>query len=237
MIKFLIGFNAASGLSREQSLRHYRDRHGPLVGSIAEFRRHVGGYVQNFALDGDGAPTSDMDGVSELWFDGWDTYDTAFAEPLYLEYIRPDEQRFADFASLLVVFADDVRIFGGDAAPSHKLLRFLRRSDAVSAGEFQGAWENEYAAAVASDPIVRRLATGYVQNRPLRRDDLAFAPSDGVDGVDEYGFGSAADLSAFLEAVREAGAPVNPIVGSVVQIATETHVVEPVASSSQKGRS
>jgi uncharacterized protein (TIGR02118 family) len=86
---------------------YWIEKHAPLVRSVPEFMRHVRKYVQ-FHCDphrAQGAPfggSVDYDGVGELWFDSLESMQKAFAEPRYLEVIRPDEVKFLDLEKCMI---------------------------------------------------------------------------------------------------------------------------------------
>jgi uncharacterized protein (TIGR02118 family) len=202
VIKFLIAFARAPGLSREASHAHYRVNHGPLVKSVPTFWNHVNGYVQNFVLEHAETRSAQIDGLSELWFDDWNSFAEAFADARYQEVIRPDEARFADFNHLLIVFANEVALFGGGGTPPIKLLRFIKRDDDIPPELFGETWRGRYAAAIASDHIIRKHASAYIQNRPKDSGENPFPLSEVFDGVDEYWFASMADIEPAMAAER-----------------------------------
>ncbi len=100
-----------------EAFRHYwRDVHAPLLLSCTDFARHVESYVQYHPVDG-GSPVAamfgvggDYDGVAVLTFRDEAAIARAFAEPRYLELVRPDEYRFIDVDRCLPVVADAVVI-------------------------------------------------------------------------------------------------------------------------------
>ena len=115
MVKFVVCVRRKPGISEEEFHRYWRDTHGPLVRSVPEFMRHVRRYVQSHAVTdarssfpaGGGPP---FDGFAELWFDDVEAIRRAFAEPRYLEVIRPDEPKFADLERCLVTITEETVI-------------------------------------------------------------------------------------------------------------------------------
>ena len=98
MIKLIICATRRSDLSFAEFDSYWRDKHGPLVRSVAEFARHVRKYVQCHRVESAvpfGIP-GNYDGVAELWFDSVEEAAKAFREPKYLEIIRADELKFVD---------------------------------------------------------------------------------------------------------------------------------------------
>jgi uncharacterized protein (TIGR02118 family) len=107
MIAMIACAKRKADMSLAEFNRYWIDKHAPLVRSVPEFMRHVRKYVQ-FHCDPhrpQGAPfggSVDFDGVGELWFDSLESMQTAFAEPRYLEVIRPDESKFLDLERCIV---------------------------------------------------------------------------------------------------------------------------------------
>ena len=102
------------GLSREEFSRYYRDTHGPLIRSATGFARHLVNYVQFHALDSAtpiaalfGA-SGDYDGVAALTFASEEAMTQAFAEPDYLNIVRPDEPNFVDLTGCLTFVTEPV---------------------------------------------------------------------------------------------------------------------------------
>ena len=98
MVKLIICATRKAGMTQEEFATYWREQHGPLVKSVTEFSRHVRKYVQCH-LTATAVPfgiAGQYDGVAELWFDSVEAAAAAFAEPKYLEIIRPDELKFAD---------------------------------------------------------------------------------------------------------------------------------------------
>lgn len=116
MIKLIILARRKPGTTFEEFDRYWGERHGAVIRSVPEFNRHIRRYVQSHRVPGatSGFPSgvSDYDGVAELWFDDVDSMNRAFAEPRYLEVVRPDELQFADIEAcqLLVVHEQEQHI-------------------------------------------------------------------------------------------------------------------------------
>jgi uncharacterized protein (TIGR02118 family) len=98
MIKLIICATRRADISHGEFDSYWRDRHGQLVKSVAEFARHVRKYVQCHLVESvtPFGVAGAYDGIAELWFDSADEARTAFSEPKYLEIIRPDELKFVD---------------------------------------------------------------------------------------------------------------------------------------------
>src|SRR5215510_8297755 len=77
-----------------------------------EFLRHFRTYVQCHVIaeafaDTPGAASS-YDGIAEVCADSLDEVQRAFAEPCYLEVIRPDEHKFLDLANCVFMVTEEV---------------------------------------------------------------------------------------------------------------------------------
>lgn len=112
MIKLIICASRRSDISHEDFDTYWKERHGPLVKSVAEFTRHVRKYVQCHLVESPvpfGIPGS-YDGVAELWFDNVEDAARAFREPKYLEIIRADELKFVDPAKCISFVTDELQV-------------------------------------------------------------------------------------------------------------------------------
>ena len=112
MVKLIICATRRSDVTREEFDSYWRDKHGPLVKSVAEFARHVRRYVQCHLVEG--APPFGVagayDGVAELWFDNVEEAARAFSEPKYLEIIRPDELKFVDPRKCISFMTEELQV-------------------------------------------------------------------------------------------------------------------------------
>ena len=110
MIKLTVCTARHPDMSHEEYLDYWRNRHGPLVASVPEFSRYIRKYVQCHPIPGTdtlfGSPC-DYDGVAELWFDSVDDMMKAFSDPKYLEIVRPDELKFADFSRCMSIVSEE----------------------------------------------------------------------------------------------------------------------------------
>jgi uncharacterized protein (TIGR02118 family) len=116
MIAMIACAKRKPGMSLEEFNRYWIERHAPLVHSVPEFMRHVRKYVQYHVTADDSTGTSpfgggaDHDGVGALWFDSRESMATAFAEPKYLEIIRPDELKFLDLERCVIFITQELVI-------------------------------------------------------------------------------------------------------------------------------
>lgn len=102
MLTVLVAAKRLPHLSLEQFTRYWLEEHAPLVLNVEPFARHLRRYVI-YPINGI-SDSSELvlgkfpgyDGIGELRFNDLDAMRTAFAEPKYLEIIRPDEDKFLD---------------------------------------------------------------------------------------------------------------------------------------------
>lgn len=87
-------------MSREEFLDYWHNSHGPLIRDEPELRRHLIGYEQHPAREGD---RSGWDGVAVQTFASWDDFIAMLSGPA-AEIMRNDEAKFLDTSSTKVVF-------------------------------------------------------------------------------------------------------------------------------------
>ena len=114
MLTVLVAAKRKPGILPEEFRDYWVNSHAPLVLSVEEFTRHLRRYVIYPLIGASGKDDFVLgqfpgyDGVGELRFDSLDAMKTAFAEPKYLEIIRPDEDKFLDRASCLTFLTDEL---------------------------------------------------------------------------------------------------------------------------------
>jgi hypothetical protein len=228
MLKFIIAFERPSGMSREDCHQYLRLSHGPRVASVPEFARHVRRYVQNYSLPelaALGRPRLVADGAAELWFDTPDTFVQAYAEPRYLQHIRPDESNFTNPTRYIATFTREATVWDGPAA-GIKMIRFLTVNEGVEPAAAKQAWSGGYANALAADRQARALVARYLQNWSIPSSENPFPLAESFEGVDELWFKNAADVPTFLDVERRVLAALSPaplmdLGASIAFIATE----------------
>jgi uncharacterized protein (TIGR02118 family) len=116
VVKVVVMLKRKAGMGLQEFHRYWKDVHGPLVLGVPELMRHIRKYVQCHAIDTGmsdtpGGPGA-YDGVAELWADNLDEVKKAFAEPRYLEIVRPDEHKFLDLANCVFMVTEEVTMKG-----------------------------------------------------------------------------------------------------------------------------
>lgn len=140
------------GLTVAAFQEHWRERHGPIIGSLPGLRR----YWQNHALGGV-LPWPGFDACSE--FDAADpaAFDAMFATEHYLTPGRADERRFVDRSRGGALLTRRI----GDPAPPGagrvRLLTFLRGDPVELAGVLAGPGRGAGALAVEAFARVPEL--------------------------------------------------------------------------------
>ena len=108
MVKLFAVLRRRPGMSVEEFVAHWRDRHGPLIADEPSLARHIVRYEQHVRhrpepLSG----TEDVDGVAVQWFTSMDAFVAFMSEPAYSELIAPDERRFLDLERLEFVITEE----------------------------------------------------------------------------------------------------------------------------------
>jgi len=98
MIKMTIILRRNPSMTHDEFVAYHKDDHASLFSQLPEAKQYVRRYVQchpgNAALPG--LPESNIDGITELWFDSMADLENLFSSPVYSETIRPDEEKFLD---------------------------------------------------------------------------------------------------------------------------------------------
>lgn len=112
MIKLTVCAVRKPGMSFEAFDTYWRERHAPLIRETREFSRHVRRYVQCHGVQSAGSfgAPAPYDGIAELWFDDVESMRRAFAEPRYMEVIRPDELAFVDIGRCLSYVSEEFEV-------------------------------------------------------------------------------------------------------------------------------
>jgi hypothetical protein len=206
VIKLICFIKRKAGLSRSAFREHWLQRHGPLVASLPDFRRHIVRYEQNCRLDSDyerdeGGEGSGYDGVTVQWFESRRDFYAFAMEPSYKDTIFIDEDRFLDRASISFVLTEDADIvFDDDPARNAagvKLIAALQRLPALDRDAFRHHWATQHAAIFRDTPALARHVAAYHQNRRLDK-DYERDQGGGFDGVTEQWYASENDFQAFV---------------------------------------
>lgn len=102
------------GMSREEFLAYWHDRHGPLIRDTPGLGDRTTRYEQHPARAGD---RSGFDGVAVQEFASWDDFVAMLSGPPG-DAMRADETNFLDSASIKVVFTEGRVVVIGDDVDS-----------------------------------------------------------------------------------------------------------------------
>ncbi len=115
MLKVIVFVKRHPSLDVEAFHRRWREGHARLVAETPSVARHIVRYEQNprsaadYARDGDAG----FDGVAIAWYRSRAAMEALFAEPEYLERIRPDEEQLSDAArNVWIVCEDEHAVIG-----------------------------------------------------------------------------------------------------------------------------
>jgi hypothetical protein len=206
VIKLICFVKRKAGLSRSDFREHWLQRHGPLVASLPDFRRHIVRYEQNCRLDSDYARDEraggdGYDGVTVQWFETRRDFYAFAMEPTYKDTIFIDEDRFLDRASISFVLCEEPDIVFDDesarSAAGVKLIAALQRLPEIDRDAFRSHWATRHAAIFRDTPELARHVVAYHQNRRLDK-DYERDQGGGFDGVTEQWFASQGDFDAFV---------------------------------------
>jgi EthD domain len=171
-MKMMILAGRKPGMSRAEFRRYVTEVHGPLVKSVPEVARSIHHYHYNFPILGaadtafNHPSASQLDIVTQGWFDSREAQLAGMAEPKYLAIVRPDEGRFANEVEAVMHYTVEVAIVAG-ATTAIKVFYFRRRRADLSRQQFQAAWRTRFADALASSSGFAAAASSYVQNHAL----------------------------------------------------------------------
>ncbi|GIH67102.1 MULTISPECIES: EthD domain-containing protein [Streptosporangiaceae] len=107
MIKFAYMINRVGGMTLEEFVDYHRNHHAPLFASIPEARRYVKKYTVSHPVPADGYPSPGYDGLTEIWFETWADHDAFFGSKNYKELLNPDESKFIDLDSVVVMVTEE----------------------------------------------------------------------------------------------------------------------------------
>jgi len=108
MIKLVAILKRKPGLTHEEFMDHWLNRHAPLIANTPEIARHIVRYEQlprTGHADWMGSP--EIDGITVQWMTGPEAFEAFISEPKYAELIEPDEARFLDRDGLVWMISEE----------------------------------------------------------------------------------------------------------------------------------
>jgi EthD domain len=194
-------------LTPAQFSEHWRHTHVKVLVEQGGHKTYNLRYVQNHVI-----PDCGLDFVSEA-FDGAaqmvpqneGVVSRGFQEdPLYLRFVRPDEDRFLDVACCVVLYCRSDTLLEDSQPGAIKLLELLKRRPDQTHAQFMQSWRERHAGLLMAQPDVWRYVCGYAQHEVLQDATRGMAagerdrPDMAYDGVSELRFGSLAELQVAL---------------------------------------
>ncbi len=105
MFKLVVLVRRKPGLARDEFERYWMQVHAPMVRTRLPGLRK---YVLNMTQPGRDGAVPDIDGVLELRFDNRESYEAAFASPLWLSNDRQSSsEHFLDLGHLVSFHTDE----------------------------------------------------------------------------------------------------------------------------------
>ena len=176
MIKMMILAPRRAGMTHPEFRRYVTEVHGPLVKSVTEVAADIRHYHYNFPIPGAadtafGHPlASNLDIVTEAWFDSVEAQKANMRIPRYLEIVRPDEHRFADGERAVMHYTQEVSVVEG-ARTAVRVFYFRRRRPGLPRVEFQRLWLDGMRAVFEGGCRLPAGVTAYVQNHTVSEAD------------------------------------------------------------------
>ena len=105
MIKAMSLIKRKQGLSREEFIRHYEEKHVPLAMKHFPFKK----YTRNYVISFPGLEEMDFDCITEVWFETMDDCQAAAEFSASKEYkvISDDEEKFMDRNNIVAFLVDE----------------------------------------------------------------------------------------------------------------------------------
>lgn len=131
------------GSTRAAFVRHWRSVHVDVLVNKARHKAYNKCYVQNEFLDLPGFEDQRFDGAAQMTPQSAQVVRQGFQnDPLYAQYVRPDEQLFLDVARCVVLYCESSEIgsVSGDESPL-KVISTVCRAPGADSVEFNLAWK------------------------------------------------------------------------------------------------
>ena len=108
MIKLVCFLKRKPGLTHDEFIDHWLNRHAPLIASTPELARHVVRYEQlRPTPHASWMGTPDYDGITMQWMESAQSFEDFLAEPTYAALIAPDEKTFLDTSALVWMITEE----------------------------------------------------------------------------------------------------------------------------------
>jgi hypothetical protein len=196
-------------LNQAQYSEHWRNTHADVLIKKGGHHNYNKRYVQNHFLHDIELPnlSREYDGAAQMTPQSEKMVTQGFQkDPLYMLYVRPDEDLFLDVPRCAVLYCESHSVLGASAGSNYKLLRLLSRRENQTRESFLSHWRGEHSRFVQGTSEFWRHVRGYTQHaiipeatRGMERGEENTGASR-FEGVDEYYFDSLSELrAAFTE--------------------------------------
>ena len=111
MIKVSVFLTRRPGISHQEFISYWTNKHARLLCSLQEFMSAVRRYTQQHPLKSpEGLPEAPYDGIAELWLDDMESLGRAFGQQVYASVVVPDEEKFLDRAKTVMLITEEKQI-------------------------------------------------------------------------------------------------------------------------------
>jgi uncharacterized protein (TIGR02118 family) len=103
MVKSFTFIKKKAGLTREEFLRYWKEKHGPLAATVVPGLRK---YIQCHPIPGF---ESEIDGIVELWWDNPESHRSFlnWRQSEEAKILREDEEKFIDISQMVRFLAEE----------------------------------------------------------------------------------------------------------------------------------
>jgi hypothetical protein len=216
LIKITAVVRPKAGVSLEDCIAYYYERHGPLAASVPEFTRIAFRYKQNYPshLAAFEAPAGLLTGfaaLTEMWLHDLDELKAAYSSPGFTSILKVDELKFLDLSTIIVGLGTEHRIedehFDDPVAAvarqaRQRLFLFRKSAKGVDTDAFQKAWFADGAAAIRASDAYSRYARSYVQTHVFTAQNTGLPGASDYDLIDEFWCATESDAVRLERALR-----------------------------------
>jgi hypothetical protein len=194
-------------LTPDQYSDHWRTTHVQVLVHQGGHKTYNKRYLQNHFINDSsiGFSSSEFDGAAQMIPQQADVVTRGFQEdPLYQKFVRPDEYKFLDVSSCIVIYCESSPILHDPHAGGVKLLSLMKRLPSMTHAEFMYAWRQRHAPLMQEQFDFWKHVRGYTQHEVLQDATRSMVSgkkansSMAYDGVAELRFNSLTDLKAAL---------------------------------------
>lgn len=213
MVLLNICASRVPGMTHSEYCRYLKDNHARLVLGTEPVARHLTSYVQQHIFDaayGDQAPTARFDSVSHISAASVADHMAASASQEFKDHIAPDEPKFSDSRTVLMLMLEEQPLETTVRGPSqYRLLHYLANNANTSIDVLQGHWAEAHATLQKEKPslfdAVRRTVLYKALAGPMGQPpyggmcELGFLAMDDAPAMRAYARAIEVRLQPFIE--------------------------------------